>query len=46
MAAGQVLADRRVFGLAPAQWDAFVELLDRPTRDLPRLRALPTADGD
>ena len=40
IAAGQVLADRRGFQLAPQQWDAFVDALDRPERELPRLRAL------
>ena len=40
IAAGQVLADRRSFQLAPAEWDAFTSALDRPERELPRLRAL------
>lgn len=39
-AAEVVLADRRVFGLPDERWDAFVEVLDRPARDLPRLRKL------
>ncbi|MBA2325920.1 MAG: DUF1778 domain-containing protein [Actinobacteria bacterium] len=39
-AAETALADRRVFALAPDQWDAFVAALDRPERELPRLRKL------
>jgi uncharacterized protein (DUF1778 family) len=37
-AADEVLADRRVFQLDPQRWDEFVALLDRPARDLPKLR--------
>jgi uncharacterized protein (DUF1778 family) len=37
-AADQVLADRREFVLEPERWEEFVRLLDRPARDLPRLR--------
>jgi uncharacterized protein (DUF1778 family) len=39
-AAEAVLADRRVFVLEPDRWDAFVAALDRPERELPRLRKL------
>ncbi|MFT4057691.1 MAG: DUF1778 domain-containing protein [Novosphingobium sp.] len=38
--AEEALADRRVFQLSPEKWDAFVEALDAPPRDLPRLRKL------
>ncbi|OLP59281.1 hypothetical protein BJF93_05200 [Xaviernesmea oryzae] len=38
--AEEALADRRVFQLAPEQWDAFVSALNAPPRDLPRLRKL------
>jgi uncharacterized protein (DUF1778 family) len=37
-AANDVLADRREFVLEPERWEEFVRLLDRPARDLPRLR--------
>jgi uncharacterized protein (DUF1778 family) len=33
------LADRTYFALAPEQWDAFTEMLERPARVLPALRA-------
>ena len=39
-AAEDVLADRRVFALPDDRWEAFVEVLDRPARELPRLRKL------
>ncbi len=39
-AAETVLVDRRVFVLDPDRWDAFVTALDRPERELPRLRKL------
>jgi len=39
-AAEDVLADRRVFMLPPTRWEAFVDALDRPERELPRLRKL------
>ena len=38
--AEEVLADRREFRLPPDRWNAFVELLDRPPVDKPRLRRL------
>lgn len=37
-AAEEVLADRREFVLDRQRWEEFVALLDRPPRDLPRLR--------
>ena len=40
--AEDVLADRREFRLPPERWDAFVELLDRPPVEKPRLRRLLT----
>ncbi len=40
--AQQVLADRTRFELPPEDWDRFVELLDRPPVDKPRLRRLLT----
>lgn len=39
-AAEDVLADRRRFVLAEPDWAAFLAALDRPHRDLPRLRRL------
>jgi uncharacterized protein (DUF1778 family) len=39
-AAEGVLADRRAFLLSEPQWAAFTEALDRPTRDVPRLRKM------
>ena len=49
-AAERVLADRRAFLLSEPQWAAFTEALDRPPRDLPKLREVlqaPTAfDAD
>ena len=38
--AHRVLADRRIFELDPASWEAFMEALDRPAQDRPRLRKL------
>jgi uncharacterized protein (DUF1778 family) len=40
--AERVLADRRWFLISDEQWDEFQYLLEQPTRDLPRLRALLT----
>lgn len=34
------LADRVDFSVTPAQWKAFMDALDRPPRDLPRLQRL------
>lgn len=39
-AAEDVLADRRVFALSEDRWEAFMEVLDRPAQELPRLREL------
>jgi uncharacterized protein (DUF1778 family) len=39
-AAEQLLADRRLFRLSPEDWKAFTTALDRPERDLPKIRAL------
>jgi uncharacterized protein (DUF1778 family) len=36
--AEEVLADRLEFRLPPDRWNAFVEMLDRPPVDKPRLR--------
>jgi uncharacterized protein (DUF1778 family) len=41
-AAQHVLADRTHFVLDDERWTEFVELLDRPTADKPRLRRLLT----
>jgi uncharacterized protein (DUF1778 family) len=38
--ADEALADRRTFGLNPAQWKAFNAALDTPPRPLPRLQRL------
>jgi uncharacterized protein (DUF1778 family) len=38
--AEETLADRTRFGLNAAQWKAFLNALDAPPRDLPRLRRL------
>jgi uncharacterized protein (DUF1778 family) len=38
--ADEALADRRSFGLNPAQWKAFLAALDAPPRPLPRLGRL------
>lgn len=38
--AEHVLADRRDFAVSPKQWQAFLELLDRPERVKPELARL------
>ena len=38
--AEETLADRTRFGLVAERWDAFLEALDAPPRDLPRLARL------
>jgi uncharacterized protein (DUF1778 family) len=38
--ADETLADRRNFGLTPAQWKAFLAALDAKPRPLPRLQQL------
>ncbi len=43
--AGETLADRARFGLDAARWKAFLQALDAPPRDLPRLRRLMTERG-
>ena len=40
LAAQRVLADRTEFRLSPVEAQAWQELLERPARDLPGLRAL------
>jgi len=43
--AEEALADRRVFQLAPEQWNAFAAALDAPVRDMPRMRKLLNEPG-
>lgn len=38
--ANETLPDRQFFGLDSAQWTAFMEALDAPPRDLPRIERL------
>jgi uncharacterized protein (DUF1778 family) len=38
--ADETLADRKRFGLTAGRWKRFLEALDAPPRDLPRLRRL------
>lgn len=38
--ARESLPDRQFFGLNAEQWEAFMEALDAPPRDLPRIRRL------
>ena len=38
--ANELLADRQHFGLDAEQWAAFMEALDAPGRELPRLKRL------
>jgi uncharacterized protein (DUF1778 family) len=38
--AHRALADRRFFRLDPVRWQRFVDALDRPTKEKPRLRGL------
>jgi uncharacterized protein (DUF1778 family) len=38
--AEQELADRVHFSVTPEQWRAFMDALDRPPREIPRLRRL------
>lgn len=38
--AQRALADRRLFRLDSARWQRFVDVLDRPTKEKPRLRQL------
>lgn len=43
--AEEALADRRVYQLAPEQWEAFVAALDAPVKDMPRMRKLLNEPG-
>lgn len=43
--AEEALADRRVFQLAPEQWQAFSAALDAPVKDMPRMRKLLSEPG-
>lgn len=43
--AEETLADRRVFQLAPEQWEAFMSALDAPAADMPRMRKLLNEPG-
>jgi uncharacterized protein (DUF1778 family) len=43
--ADEALADRRTFGLNPAEWKAFLAALDAPPRALPRLECLLKEPG-
>jgi uncharacterized protein (DUF1778 family) len=36
--AEEVLADQTRFAISPEKWDAFVEALDRPAREIPALK--------
>lgn len=44
-AATQTLADRRRFVLDDARWQTFLEALDRPVQDKPRLQKLLNTPG-
>jgi len=44
-AAAQALADRRLFELDLAQWQAFRDALDRPVQGKPRLKKLMREPG-
>jgi uncharacterized protein (DUF1778 family) len=44
-AAAGTLADRRVFLLDEARWQAFLDALDRPPKDRPRLQRLLAEPG-
>jgi uncharacterized protein (DUF1778 family) len=43
--AEETLADRRVFQLAPEQWNAFAAALDAPVKEMPALRKLLDEPG-
>jgi uncharacterized protein (DUF1778 family) len=43
--AEEALADRRQFGLDRKQWTAFLDALDAPPRDLPRIARLFAEHG-
>lgn len=38
--ADEALADRKHFGLDAERWQAFIDALDAPVRDMPRMRKL------
>jgi len=38
--AEETLADRRTFGLDAERWQAFMNALDAPVRDMPRMKEL------
>jgi len=40
MEAQRAIADRRIFRLDPDRWERFVNALDRPAKQRPRLRKL------
>jgi uncharacterized protein (DUF1778 family) len=40
--AERAIADRRLFRLEPDRWERFVNALDRPVKEKPRLRKLMT----
>jgi len=44
-AASESLADRRIFALDEADWQAFQEILDRPVEHKPRLARLLSEPG-
>jgi uncharacterized protein (DUF1778 family) len=44
-AAAETLADRRLFLLDDARWQEFLDALDRPARNRPRLQRLLTEPG-
>lgn len=43
--AEETLADRSRFGLDAERWQAFMEALDAPVRDMPRMRKLLNEPG-
>ena len=45
LADADALADRRVFLLDEARWQAFLDALERPAKDRPGLRRLLTQPG-
>lgn len=44
-AAEDILADRHAFVLPEDRWKAFIDILDRPAQELPRLRKLLEASN-
>ena len=43
--AEEMLAERRIFALAPEKWTAFQAALDMPVRAMPRMEALLREPG-